>query len=116
MPVVIVNSCPKGAPMATANCPTCTALLSPKRTGTALAGVSASRRTAKSESSSLPTTVAVVCVPSAKKTVISAASLITWWLVTTWPLSSQTNPEPSPRGRKSSNWGGSAVSPGITDT
>ncbi len=51
--------------------------------------------TARSESGSLPSTVASSSSPLAKTTVISLAPSMTWWLVTMWPSLLQTKPLPS---------------------
>mmetsp|Transcript_35064 Transcript_35064/g.78045 ORF Transcript_35064/g.78045 Transcript_35064/m.78045 type:complete len:355 (+) Transcript_35064:152-1216(+) len=102
MPWVSVWSRPKGLPMAYTFCPTrrpsempsVTGLSSPMRPSSSPVSCS----TAMSLSASNPTTLALYVLWSSSVTLTSAAPLITWKLVTTWPLSSQMKPEPRPAG------------------
>ena len=102
IPVVIVNSCPNGFPMAAAICPTFTASLSARGTGWVAAPETSICRTARSESGSLPSDLASIAVRSEKMTVTRSAPSITWWLVTMRPSSSQMKPVPLPRRKNSS--------------
>jgi hypothetical protein len=99
MPVVSVQSRPKGLPMAKTFWPTRRSALLP--TGSGGGGRPAPtpiRSTARSCAGLAPTSAAAKARPSASRTVAPEAPARTWWLVTTWPASSQTKPEPVPRG------------------
>ena len=73
MPLVMVKDCPKGAPIATANCPTKTSLLSPRPMGTSPSIDRSNSSTARSESGSPPRTFACTCVRSENMTVTVSA-------------------------------------------
>jgi len=67
-PTVMLFSRSKGLPMATASCPTLTVVESPIVTGCSNAAGASTWITARSESGSVPTTVASTMVPSWKRT------------------------------------------------
>ena len=102
MPLVTVWSKPKGLPMATTFWPTCRSLDIPIATGASPLTGSESLRTAMSLVGSRPTSVASTWRWSGRLTMYLTPSSMTWKLVTMWPRSSQTKPEPLPRGTSSS--------------
>ncbi len=103
MPLVTVWSKPKGLPMATTFCPTCRSRDAPMTTGARPPTRSPSLRTAMSLVASRPTRVASTCLWSGRLTMNLSPSSMTWKLVTMWPWSSQTKPEPLPRRTGSSD-------------
>jgi hypothetical protein len=95
MPCVAVCSKPNGAPIASTQSPTCTALASPRFTvGRFLASIFS---TAMSVAVSLPSTRASNSRRSASLTVTRLASRTTCALVSTSPSLETMNPEPWPR-------------------
>jgi hypothetical protein len=95
IPSVTVLDSPSGAPMATAMSPTCTSSESAKVAGVR-SSAACSRRTARSEVGSVPTISASWSVPSAVRTCTVPPPATTWLLVSTYPSSVRTTPEPLP--------------------
>ena len=98
-PVVSVWSRPNGLPIANTFCPTSMVLDRPSGNGRRRPLSSETSSTAMSLSSSHPSTFAVRSFGSAWNfTATSSAPRTTWKLVTMWPSSSHTNPDPAPMG------------------
>ena len=94
IPEVTVPPKPKGFPIAITQSPILALSESPKETGINFSSVS-SCNTAISISGSAPKTLALNSSSPLTLTIISSAPWITWLFVTTIPLSSIINPEPS---------------------
>ena len=99
MPSVTVPLSPRGAPIAIATSPTLSLLESANSAGVSPEG--STLMTARSDSGSVPTTVALRTEPSAVCTSrfaleVAPSSVTTWVLVRMWPWSSSTTPEPVP--------------------
>ena len=92
-PVVTVFDRPNGLPMATTVSPIIRSELCPR--GTAGRPLAFTLSTAMSASRSEPSRSASISRPSSRVTVIREAPSMTWALVTTMPLRSTMNPEPS---------------------
>ena len=97
MPAVTLPDSPSGLPSATTSCPTWRVVASPSTTGSGTGPVA--RRTARSESGSLPVTSTVAWVPSANSAVACRAPSTTWALVSRKPseVTTLALPAPSPR-------------------
>ena len=99
MPSVTVLSRPRGAPMATAMSPTLSFEESPNVTAGSCAP--STLTTARSESGSVPTRVALYTEPLLARTSMDGLAawpsrVTTWVFVRMWPWSSITTPEPVP--------------------
>ena len=108
MPAVTVLAKPNGLPMAMTQSPTRVSSESPNsRKGSGSSD--STRSTARSVFGSRPTTSAFSSLSSWRRTRISSALSITWWLVTMMPEGSTMKPEPSDVARRG---GASWRSPG----
>src|SRR3712207_365389 len=96
IPVVTLIPTFSGLPMAITGSPTPTLLESPSVSGSSTPSDASTFMTATSVEGSSPTTSASSRTPLANLTEISSAPPTTCWLVTMWPRSSSTNPEPPP--------------------
>src|SRR5215212_4757806 len=96
IPVVTLIPTFKGLPMAMTGSPTPTLAESPSVSGSSTPRDASTFMTATSVEGSSPTTSACSRTPLAKLTEMSSAPPTTCWLVTMWPCSSSTNPEPPP--------------------
>ena len=95
MPVVTVRENPNGLPIAIAASPTRTLEESPNGSGTSLASLGSTLRTARSFETSRPATSASTkSLSSPKRTCTSCEPSTTWALVTIVPSLSTTKPEP----------------------
>ena len=100
MPEVTVWRRPNGLPIATTKSPTSSLSESPM--STAVRSLDGIRSTATSLSGSEPTSSASSSRSSARRTLISSAWAMTWWLVRTRPcLAFTITPEPRPRTSRS---------------
>ena len=81
--------------MAMAVCPTDNVSLSPSGISFRSSGGDSMSSTARSESGSVPSTVASYSDPSAKTTATRSADSTTCSFVTMWPSALQTKPDPS---------------------
>src|ERR671917_364998 len=96
MPVVTLIPTFSGLPMAMTGSPTPTLPESPSVSGSSTPSDASPFMTATSVEGSSPTTSASSRTPLANLTEMSSAPPTTCWLVTMWPRSSSTNPEPPP--------------------
>src|SRR3712207_6173715 len=96
IPVVTLIPTFSGLPMAMTGSPTPTLPESPSVSGSRTSSDASTFMTATSVEGSSPTTSACSRTPLANLTEMSSASPTTCWLVTMWPCSSSTNPEPPP--------------------
>src|SRR5829696_825123 len=96
MPVVTLIPTFSGLPMAMTGSPTPTLPESPSVSGSSTPSDASTFMIATSVEGSSPTTSASSRTPLANLTEMSSAPPTTCWLVTIWPCSSSTNPEPPP--------------------
>src|SRR5215216_5073688 len=82
--------------MAITGSPTLTESESPSVSGFKISFGTSTFSTTMSVEGSSPTTSASSLAPLEKRTDTPSACDTTWWLVTTWPSSSNTNPDPPP--------------------
>src|SRR5215211_1970242 len=96
IPVVTLIPTFSGLPIAMTGSPTPTVLESPSVSGSSNPSGASTFMSATSVEGSSPTISASSRTPLANLTEISSAPSTTCWLVTMWPCSSSTNPEPPP--------------------
>src|SRR5918992_732138 len=94
IPVVTLIPTFNGLPMAMTGSRTPTVLESPSVSGSSTPSGASTFITATSVEGSSPTTSASSLTPLANLTETSSAPPTTCWLVTMWPCSSSTNPDP----------------------